>query len=422
MARLEPASGSARFFSLRVDAETFRLTRARVILASSLFLAIAAGVVAARFAQAEDLVLSSGAMIGGDYIAFYVAAKVAAAGEASSLFDAATFQQLLIDVGPAQRTIGLLWQYPPTYLLLIAPLALVGYLPGYAAFTGGAAAVFFLMLRACRFPLIFLFVALAAPVTFQAAITGQNGFLTATLIACAALLPDRRPVLAGLAAALLTVKPHLGVLLPFAYLAGGCGRAFAVAAFGSVALAALSLLAYGAETWIAFFDGLRQSSGHLAGGVLPLFKMVTPFATLRHAGAPMEFAFALSCAAAAATLASVMLVWRRVRDRELRAAALCAGVFLVAPYGYYYELIVLALPAAIIARRGLATGWLPFEPQALVAAFALPLMLPGEPGGLAASVGLLVVLTIAASVARRIAHESPTAFRFASAASSRRAD
>jgi hypothetical protein len=94
---------------------------------------------------------------------------------------------------------------------------------------------------------------------------------------------------------------------------------------------------------------------------------------------------------------------------------LAAGVFLVAPYGFYYEMIVLALPIAILAKRGLARGWLPFEQAALTLAAALPLFLPGDAHRAGVSLGLFVILIIAASVVRRVAHDYPATFRFASA-------
>lgn len=391
-----------------VDWSRYRLTRLRVIAICAAMLALELGVSFAQFSQARDNVLPGGAVIGGDYVAFHVAAKAAHDGEAASVYDTAAFERRLREWGPQKERYGLTWQYPPTYFFAVAPLAELGFIPGYVLWTGLAALGFFAALRSAGLGALFLFVILASPAVFQAAITGQNGFLTAALLIIAALYPDKRPIAAGLAAALLTMKPQLGALLPVAYLAGGCWRAFLTAALGAGALAAASWAAFGAESWIAFADhGLRAAGGNLSSGLFPLFKMGTPFSALRLAGANAAAAYAGAALFAFGALALVALVWRRVEDRELKAALLLSCVFFATPYGYYYEFVILALPAAIVARRGLEKGFLAYEQAALALAFALPLFVTSSGRETPVSLGFITVLIIAASVIRRIAHERP---------------
>lgn len=394
-----------------VDFSRYRLTRLRVVGLCAMLLAIAVTVSVMQFAASKDLILPAGAVVGGDYVAFYAASHAAAAGEAAAIYDPAAFEALLHEVGPERERYGLTWQYPPTYFLLLFPLAFIAYAPGYALWTGATALGFLAALRSAGLNRLFLFVIVASPPAFQAVITGQNGFLTAALLAVAALFPDKRPIAAGLAAALLTVKPQLGLLIPIAYLAGGCWRAFAVAAAGALALAGLSLSVYGSETWVAFVDGVRGASGNLTSGNFPLFKMATPFAGARYAGLPTEAAAVFHGAAALAAACAVGLVWRRVKDAELRAAALLAGVFLAAPYAYYYEMVILALPLALVAKRGLEQGWIRREQVLITAAFLLTMLMPGQAQKMGVSWGLITVLIVAAAVIRRIAHEHPQTFR-----------
>jgi len=398
-----------------IDWSRYRLTRFRIIVISCVMLALVVGVTAAQFSEARYHILPGGAPVGGDYVAFYAAAHALREGDASAIYDLPAFEEKLHEHGPPKERFGLAWQYPPTYFFLVAPLAFLGFIPGYIAWTGGTAAAYFATMRATGFRGVFLLVILASPSTFHATITGQNGFLTAALIAIAALYADKRPIVAGLAAALLTVKPQLGLLLPIAYLTGGCWRAFIVAALGAAMLALASAFALGTEPWLAFLGSVPAVSDRLASGAMPLFKMTTPFAAARYAGLPVWAAMVFYAAFAVAAAGAVALVWRRVREAELRAAMLAAGVFLVAPYGFYYEMIVLALPIAILAKRGLARGWLPFEQAALTLAAALPLFLPGDAHRAGVSLGLFVILIIAASVVRRVAHDYPATFRFASA-------
>lgn len=394
-----------------VDYSRFRLTRLRVAGLSAMLLAVTLTVSVLHFGASKDLVMPSGSVIGGDYLAFYAASRAAQAGEAAAIYDPEIFETKLQEVGPERDRYGLTWQYPPTYFLLLFPVAHIAYVPGYILWTGLTALGFLAALRCGGFNRLILFVIIASPSVLQAVVTGQNGFLTATLLTVAALYPDKRPVAAGLAAALLTVKPQLGLLIPIAYLAGGSWRAFAVAALGALALIALSLSAYGHETWIAFMDGARGASDNLAAGKFPLYKMATPFSGARFAGLPIEAAAAFHGACALAAACAVGLVWRRVKDAELRAAALLVGVFFAAPYAYYYEMVILALPAGLIAKRALEEGWIRREQVLLAAAFFFTLLLPGEARRLGISWGFLTVLTLAVLVVRRIAHDYPETFR-----------
>ncbi|MEL7488601.1 MAG: glycosyltransferase family 87 protein, partial [Pseudomonadota bacterium] len=305
-----------------IDWRRYRLTPFRIFAICFGLLAIAAVISVQQFSNAPNNVLPGGAPVGGDYVAFYGAAIAAAEGDAAQMYDYDSFEAQLQRVGPPLDEFKLTWQYPPTYFLLLAPFAFLPFIPGYIAWTGGAMALYFGVMRKIGFSWFFLFVIFAAPSTFQAIITGQNGFLTATLLAIAALTPDKRPLLAGLAAALLTIKPQLGVLLPIAYLAGGYWRAFLYAAFGSIAFAGAATAAFGADIWIAFLDGFTAASERLGAGVYPLFKMATPFAWMKFLGAPFAVAAAFHAVFAALATAVIARVWRCVNDAELRAAAL----------------------------------------------------------------------------------------------------
>lgn len=387
------------------------MARVLIFAAASLFLIITVGVSVQKYSQAEDHVLPLGGVIGGDYVAFDAAAEAVARGRAAQIYDRESFEALLEDVGPPREGYALSWQYPPSYFFFVAPLGLVDYIPGLILWVGLGAAAFLFVMRGAGASWLALYVLVASPVFFHAAITGQNGFLTAVLLAVAALYPDKRPVLAGIAAALLTAKPHLGLLLPFAYLAAGMWRAFSVAALGTVALIVASALVFGLDSWTAFFAGAGGAWESLILGLLPVHKMVTPMSAGILAGLPPNIALGLYLALTAGTVAGVMLIWRRVADSGLRAAALCAGVFLVSPYGYYYEMVILALPLLIVAQRGLQQGWLGFEPVFLALAFMLPVLLPGELNATGISWGLITVMIVASVVLRRIYHDDPDVLR-----------
>ncbi len=378
------------------------LTAGKVLLVCTILLTISVCIMILQYSQAENLTLPPGTPVGGDYVAFFGASKAAASGNAAAMYDAANFEAHLLDVGPPRDSYKLTWQYPPTAYLLIAPLAFLPYVFGLVLWIGGTAAVFFTTLRRIGVPLLGLFIILASPVTLHAVVTGQNGFLTASLLAIAALYGRDKPIIAGLAAAALTFKPQLGLLIPVAWIAAGYWRAFGVAAIGSLVFAAVSILAYGPEVWLAFFGGAVETSGRVADGIMPLYKMVTPYAWTKHLTGSSLIAGAVGAIAAIASIIVVFRVWRAKIELDLKAATLCVAVFFAAPYGFYYELTILVLPMVILVRHGIKDGWLAYEQLLLAGLFLLPMTLPGNATVIGFSTGFPIVALTAICVARRL--------------------
>jgi hypothetical protein len=347
-------------------------------------------------------------MIGGDFSAFHIAAQAAADGAAAQLYDAAAFQARLNDVFPGRDDLGLSWQYPPTYFLAIAMFASLPYLAGFSIFSGATAGAYALLLRKRISDNLLFFAIIASPSAFIALTTGQNGFLTAALLILAAGDPKQRPIIAGIAAGLLTMKPHLGLLIPVAYIALGCWRAIGVATITAIALAGLSVLAYGAEPWIAFVGAVGEVSARVSEQVMPLSKMATPYSAALYAGLPEWPARIVHVALALLAVAAVWRVWRTIDDVGLRAAAPIAGVFLAAPYGYYYELIILGFPVAVIVMRAMETGWLRYEKWMLAAVWVLSVSTPmfaETRHGI--STGFVIALLVFVLTMRRASIENP---------------
>ena len=389
----------------------YRPTRLRVFGVCLTLFTIIIVVSFAQFSQAKNNVLPAGTPIGGDYVAFFSAAHAVKEGRAAEMYDVPTFQDQLRELGPPLKSYGLYWQYPPTFYLIIAPLAFLPFVAGYIAWTGCSAACFILMLRSAGFDKLFLFAVLAAPSTFHAVITGQNGFITATLLTLAALYPDKRPIVAGLAAAALTFKPQLGLLLPIAFMFGGHWRAFFIAASGTLAFASFSTAAFGPEIWQAFLSSTDGTSDRLNTGILPIAKMVTPFAWLRFIGTPTMLALSLQLLFSFASIAIVAITYLRVKEADLRAAVLCAAVFFLVPYGYFYELVILVFPVGILARYGLTRGWLRYEQALIALIFMAPMMAPGFGRTYGMSFGFPCMALVGLCVLRRLLHEYPSLFQ-----------
>ncbi|MCB2113993.1 MAG: DUF2029 domain-containing protein [Parvularculaceae bacterium] len=401
-------------FPLINDLFTTRLKQSLAALAI-LFAVIASGAYAEIILDSEDLFTRAGPIIGGDFVMFNLAAQLAGTPDMASLYDLDFLKETLKAAHPGKGEFNLPWLYPPTISLLIQPFAEAPYL---ASFTFWVLAFGGIYLTAVwRFwpdKWAFVFI-LAAPATFQAVITGQNGFLTAALIALAGAFADRRPLIAGLAAGLLTIKPQLGLLIPIAFLAAGCWRAFLIAAVSAILFALLSLVAFGHQPWVEFAAAIATHTERMSGFGFPFYKLVTPFGFATMLGAPIGLANAVQIAASLALAAYIFVVWRRIKDWDLRVAALSTAAMLATPYAMYYELVIMAPAMLLIARRGAVSGWLPLERTSLIAVWAAPILMPGSSDAAAplcasaAFVAFLVAArrTLAAAGVRFAIEETP---------------
>lgn len=250
----------------------------------------------------------------------------------------------------AQRVGFAPFMYPPTFMLLVAPLGYLPYLLSWFLWLGVTALPYLtLMRRLLPGPLAWP-LALAAPPVYFNLMYGQSGFLSAGLIGLGLSLLRSRPVWAGVLIGLASVKPNLGVLIPLALIAGGHWRACAAATLSVAATIAASLLAFGDEPWFAFIGTLPFHLDGFAHGAYNYLPMTTVLATLRLAGVPLAVAWQAQYAAAALMAALVAWAWWRGRRRPdllpLQAALLCLATPLALPSVYLYDLVLL-VPAVV---------------------------------------------------------------------------
>ncbi|MCK9985771.1 MAG: alpha-1,2-mannosyltransferase [Azoarcus sp.] len=252
------------------------------------------------------------------------------------------------------------WMYPPTFILLVLPLAYLPYLASWLAWLAATAVPFLAAIRTIiRGPAALPF-ALSAPPVFFNVMYGQNGFLTAGLIGLGLARLRDRPLWAGILIGLASVKPHLGILIPLALIAGGYWRAFAAATLTVIATIVASLVAFGDDPWFGFIGATLFHLDGFGAGAYNFAPMTTVLATARMAGSSMESAWAVQYAASAAMAAITGWVWWRGRRHPathgLQCAVLCLATPLALPMIYLYDL-VLVVPAVAwlwvdLRRRG----------------------------------------------------------------------
>jgi hypothetical protein len=243
---------------------------------------------------------------------------------------------------------------------------------------------------------------LASPAVLLTLALGQTSlFAAALLLAGLAALP-RRQVLAGVLFGLLTLKPQMGLLLPFLLLGLGAWRAIAAAALTAGVLVALSCVLLPPELWHSWAASLPAiQSDYFAGGT-NLALMVSPEATLLRLGVGQGLA------ATAQLLCAAVLAWAVFRTARhapyTRATALVlAATCLAQPHAYAYDTV--ALPAALALWLDGAPGRAAWALAALLYLAPLALLTPAAPWFVYAMP--LALLAAALALPRRGGAHSP---------------
>ena len=235
------------------------------------------------------------------------------------------------------------WSYPPHYMLLAAPFGLVGYNVALAIYTVlGLALYWRVVVRDLEDgeQRIALF---AMPTVAVFLLCGQVSALLAVAFVAVYKLADRRPVVAGLIIALLTVKPQIGLLIPLFLIMTCRWRVFAAAAIGTLAFVGLSIAIHGVDIWRHYFTEsiAVQSTTLTQSNFIVMGLMPTIFVDMIMIGAGKQVAGA---AQALVALGAIWMMWRVARsssDRFLQFSALLAASFVFTPYLMSYDTLVL---------------------------------------------------------------------------------
>lgn len=338
------------------------------------FIFLVVYVVAAAYwvSESTGLIDPKDKPLGYDFIAFWSGATLALDGNPADVFDPAKLFAVQQVAVPGNEMI-FLWHYPPTFLMMVLPLAVLPYIWSYLVWVFGTLVAYASTIRKMAPQPQTVMLVLAFPASFINLMHGQNAFLTAALFGGAMLTLERRPILAGILIGMMSYKPHLGLLIPIALVCGGHWRAFAAAAATTIALALLSVAILGAAPWMAFFENISLVHTVLEKQLISWSKIPSLYATLRLLGLGGGPAYALQILLALGVVAAVAIVWRQKSPLPLRAAVLVAGSLLISPYMFSYDLALLAIPIALLAMDGYVRGWLSGEREILALCWLMPL-------------------------------------------------
>jgi alpha-1,2-mannosyltransferase len=281
-----------------------------------------------------DYFLSAGRdVIGRDFMNLWLAGKLTLASRVPDIFDVATYQQAVIDF--FGKALPLNYSYPPHALLLAIPFALMPYYVAFFVFSALGIVLFTLAARPYMpFPAVY---AAFTPATLLCLWFGHYGLLLGALwLVFFRLFGTAR---AGLAAAVMTFKPHMGFLIALAALRNRQTMLWAVA--GTLLLGAASLAAFGLQPWQRFFQDTTSAQADLlvrgTDGVFYYRMMPSAYVAYGRGlvGIVLHAVFAI---------AALWIVARSKLDPFVYATA----TFLILPYAFNYDMTVVCLGFAIM--------------------------------------------------------------------------
>jgi alpha-1,2-mannosyltransferase len=384
------------------------LTRARIIAAGQALALMQLTILVMLALWQHGVITEKPSPTSSDFVSFYAAGKLALTGTPALAYDQAAHflaqQQFTVPGAPYQY-----FFYPPVFLLLFAPLALLPYTMAFYLFEFSTLAAFLLTMRAVLRQPGWGWIApvLAFPAIFWTFGLGQNAFLTAALFGGFALLVDRRPALAGVLLGCLCYKPHFGLLAPVGLACGGHWRAFLAAGATVLGLVGLSAALFGPDSWHAYLTAFAGSDAVYSTGRIDYAGIVTPFGAARLLGLEPAAAYVVQAFCSVAMVIVAAFVWRSAAGPSVRAATLLSATLLAVPLALLYDQMLLLMAIGWLARDGIPEGFAPWEKTALLTVYLATLFgyVVGSTWGI--PVGPLASLALVVLTCRRAVRSAP---------------
>ena len=312
-----------------------------------------------------------GQPIASDFANYWTASSMALSGNPTAPYDINKLFGLEMKIFGASGPLGVGWYYPPTFLLIVLPLALLPYLPALFTWLASTlAAESWILYRISPTANIF-WLSVFSTGNFCNFLFGQNGYLSASLLGGGLLLLDTHPVAGGLLLGMMSYKPNLALLIPLALIAGRRWRALLSAGASALAMVLLSFMALGYQVWIEYWK-ISALPMSLSAKIGPWSIMPTFYSTVLSLGFDLFTAYTVQCLIMAIVAFLVAWAWYREVNFVLRASILTLGILLFTPYAFTYDLAILSLPLVWLWVDGQKNGRFPGETLLLFLGWITP--------------------------------------------------
>lgn len=274
-----------------------------------------------------------------DFVNYWLSGQLVFEHKTSILFGSLDnyMAQLAAHMGPQDQP--RYWSYPPHFLFFTIPLGFLPYFPAMALFMATTLALFVYGARVWLGKLDANALILLSPFILFNLIAGQNGFLTGGLMMLGLGWRKSRPILAGVAFGMLTVKPQLGILLPFLLLIERRFSVIFTALLTTAIMVLASIYAFGIESWQGYLANNLPEMKNVMWQWQGIFLSFMPslFASLRALGISPDLAFAVHMVFAAIVFLIAAKALIRCKDDHLRVILIVTATFAISPYSFVYD-------------------------------------------------------------------------------------
>jgi hypothetical protein len=321
-----------------------------------------------------------------------VSGKFAASNDPSRIYDHSVYAAAQdIFYRPGECLFMHQYIYPPTFLFLAYPLALMPYLLAFSVWVTSTlllyqATIWTIVSRAASVVL-----AATPAVVVKNIQLGHTGFLVAALMGLSLIFVERRPWVSGILLGLLTCKPQYGLLFPLALLMSRNWRALGSATATSVIVCLAAAFVFGSDGWRSFLDTLFDRNAGLSPDEQVELSLQSVYSLLRWARAGDPIAWVAQVIVAIVVAVAVAAAWAKSIRFPLKASLLCAGAVMVTPYILAYDLCILSTAVAFLVSDALSSGFLPGERTTFLICWSL-LFFPTTPLAPLVSAALLVLI------------------------------
>jgi hypothetical protein len=333
---------------------------------------------AKELSAGSTYLFENGTPIGGDFINLHTAGRLILERDIATIYDPEPF--MAVEQAMTGKPIGIrLWAYPPHSLLAAWPFGLIGFHAGLIVWSVLGVVVLTLGARRLGFDWWEIGILVLSPAALQSIYYGQTGnFFTGLLLLALATKRPGDPI-SAVSAALLTMKPQTGFLLPLLWLMQGRWRLILITSALTIALVGLALVVFGVQPWLDYVGKTLPLLSELEKYGSGPFMLMIPsvFMALRVLGVPGDPALYLHLGFAALVVVVLAIGLRRSKDPLNQAALLLLGTSLATPYLHSYDLGIL-LCGALLVLRGSADAARPARLALMllvVLAWALPNLL-----------------------------------------------
>lgn len=304
---------------------------------------------------------------GTDWMVFEGAARSTLAGHSGTIFDGKALTHF-INVQFGHWLSAPLpyrpWVYPPSFLLLLVPFGLMGFLASYVLFQALTATALVAALATTAERRVEGFIialcAILCPAGAINVIDGQLAFLIAALVIGGLRIAETRPYLGGMVLGLLSIKPQFAILVPVALIASRQWRSLAAMILSAAILAGASAALLGIAPWLAWAHQTIASVGGADRNWVEAGRMwgnsVYTCAILL--GASHTLASYLQLTAIAAAAAAVMTAFRGPNlHSDIRLAVLLVAMILAAPHSGAYDAVLIVVAGLLWISRQAQESW-----------------------------------------------------------------